>query len=119
MRSMSAAGWLAAWLLADCFTLVWVEPVSQPSSWHSRSCRDVHEQLGGAAPKLGADGVDEMTEEVAEGGILLGSNSTGCSLSLAGTGGDFERTRAPIDGPLANMPRRAMKVWSVFQEASE
>eukprot|EP00965_Chrysotila_dentata_P092107 3040978-Pleurochrysis_carterae.AAC.1 len=24
--------------------------------------------------------------------------ATGCSLSLAGTGGNFEKTRAPIDG---------------------
>eukprot|EP00965_Chrysotila_dentata_P256668 6212621-Pleurochrysis_carterae.AAC.8 len=29
---------------------------------------------------------------------LGGSNTTGCSLSLAATGGNFEKTRAPVDG---------------------
>eukprot|EP00965_Chrysotila_dentata_P082770 2731001-Pleurochrysis_carterae.AAC.1 len=38
-----------------------------------------------------------MAEKVAEESIPLGSNTTGCSLSLAGTGGDFEKTRAPVD----------------------
>ena len=62
------------------------------------SCRVVHEQHGGAAAELGADGVEEMAEKVAEKRVPLGSNTTGCSLSLAGTGGNFEKTRAPIDG---------------------
>eukprot|EP00965_Chrysotila_dentata_P055122 1829138-Pleurochrysis_carterae.AAC.1 len=39
-----------------------------------------------------------MAEKVAEEGVPLGINTTGCSLSLAGTGGNFEKTRAPIDG---------------------
>eukprot|EP00965_Chrysotila_dentata_P077376 2554473-Pleurochrysis_carterae.AAC.1 len=39
-----------------------------------------------------------MAEKVAEEGVLLGSNAAGCSLSLAGTGGNFEKTRAPSYG---------------------
>eukprot|EP00965_Chrysotila_dentata_P262138 6214481-Pleurochrysis_carterae.AAC.4 len=56
------------------------------------------EQHGGATAELGADGVEEMAEKAAEEGVPLGSNTTGCSLSLAGTGGNFEKTKAPIDG---------------------
>eukprot|EP00965_Chrysotila_dentata_P157828 5214078-Pleurochrysis_carterae.AAC.1 len=44
--------------------------------------------------QLSANGVDEMAEKVAEGGVPLGSNTTGCSVSLAGNGGNFEKTRA-------------------------
>eukprot|EP00965_Chrysotila_dentata_P031113 1036418-Pleurochrysis_carterae.AAC.1 len=40
-----------------------------------------------------------MAEKVAEEGFPLGSNTTGCSLSLAGTDSNFEKTRAlTIDG---------------------
>eukprot|EP00965_Chrysotila_dentata_P121012 4002525-Pleurochrysis_carterae.AAC.1 len=39
-----------------------------------------------------------MAEKVAEEGFPLGSNTTGCSLNLAGINGNFEKTRAPIDG---------------------
>eukprot|EP00965_Chrysotila_dentata_P046079 1532063-Pleurochrysis_carterae.AAC.1 len=39
-----------------------------------------------------------MAEKVAEEGVPLGSNTTGCNLSLAGTSSNFEKTRAPIDG---------------------
>eukprot|EP00965_Chrysotila_dentata_P054048 1793633-Pleurochrysis_carterae.AAC.1 len=39
-----------------------------------------------------------MAKKVAEEGVQFGSNTTGCSLSLARTGGNFEETRAPIDG---------------------
>eukprot|EP00965_Chrysotila_dentata_P019261 641127-Pleurochrysis_carterae.AAC.1 len=39
-----------------------------------------------------------MAEKVREEGVPLGSNTTGCSFSLAGTSGNFEKTRAPIDG---------------------
>eukprot|EP00965_Chrysotila_dentata_P111147 3673482-Pleurochrysis_carterae.AAC.1 len=39
-----------------------------------------------------------MAEKVAEEGVPLGSNKTGCSFSLAGTGGNFKKTRAPVDG---------------------
>eukprot|EP00965_Chrysotila_dentata_P113679 3757836-Pleurochrysis_carterae.AAC.4 len=60
----------------------------------SNSCR-VDEQHGGATDELGADGIEEMAEKVAEEGAPLGSNTTGCSLSLTGTGGIFEKTRAP------------------------
>eukprot|EP00965_Chrysotila_dentata_P057964 1921859-Pleurochrysis_carterae.AAC.1 len=38
-----------------------------------------------------------MAEDITEEGVPLGSNATGCSLSLAGTGGNFEKRRAPID----------------------
>eukprot|EP00965_Chrysotila_dentata_P172845 5704060-Pleurochrysis_carterae.AAC.1 len=38
-----------------------------------------------------------MAEKVAEEGVPLGSNTTGCSLSLMGTGGNFEKRKAPID----------------------
>eukprot|EP00965_Chrysotila_dentata_P077102 2545612-Pleurochrysis_carterae.AAC.1 len=43
------------------------------------SCRVVHEQHGGAAVNLGADGVEEMAEKVAEERVSVGSNTTGCS----------------------------------------
>eukprot|EP00965_Chrysotila_dentata_P056201 1863656-Pleurochrysis_carterae.AAC.1 len=39
-----------------------------------------------------------MAEKVAEEGFPLGSNTTGCSLSLAEICGSFEKTRASIDG---------------------
>eukprot|EP00965_Chrysotila_dentata_P144259 4764277-Pleurochrysis_carterae.AAC.1 len=39
-----------------------------------------------------------MADKVAEKGVPLGNNTTGCSLSFAGTGGNFEKTRTPIDG---------------------
>eukprot|EP00965_Chrysotila_dentata_P157332 5197858-Pleurochrysis_carterae.AAC.1 len=38
----------------------------------------------------------QMAEKVADEGVPLGSKTTGCSLSLAGTGRNFETTRAPI-----------------------
>eukprot|EP00965_Chrysotila_dentata_P156734 5178566-Pleurochrysis_carterae.AAC.1 len=44
------------------------------------------------------DGVEEMAEKVAEEGVPFGSNTTGCSLSLARTAGNFEEARAPVDG---------------------
>eukprot|EP00965_Chrysotila_dentata_P095949 3170737-Pleurochrysis_carterae.AAC.2 len=61
----------------------------------------VHEQHGGAAVELGTDDVEEMAEKVAEACVPLGSNTTGCSLSLAGTGGKFEKARALINGAVA------------------
>eukprot|EP00965_Chrysotila_dentata_P171413 5657019-Pleurochrysis_carterae.AAC.1 len=39
-----------------------------------------------------------MARNVAEEGVPLGSNTTGRSDSLAGTGSNFEKMRAPIDG---------------------
>eukprot|EP00965_Chrysotila_dentata_P044904 1491551-Pleurochrysis_carterae.AAC.1 len=39
-----------------------------------------------------------MVEKVAKLGVPLGSNATGCSLSLAGTGSNFGKMRAPLDG---------------------
>eukprot|EP00965_Chrysotila_dentata_P183084 6045842-Pleurochrysis_carterae.AAC.1 len=62
------------------------------------SCRVVHEQHGGATAEVGANGVEEMAKKTAEEGVLLGSNTTGCSLSLAGAGSNFEKTRAPVHG---------------------
>eukprot|EP00965_Chrysotila_dentata_P166557 5498882-Pleurochrysis_carterae.AAC.1 len=41
-----------------------------------------------------------MAKKVAEEGVPFGSNTTGCSLSSAGTGCNFEKTRAPIDGAI-------------------
>eukprot|EP00965_Chrysotila_dentata_P177999 5880039-Pleurochrysis_carterae.AAC.1 len=38
-----------------------------------------------------------MAEKVAEEGVPLGSNTTGCTLSLAGTESNFKKTRASID----------------------
>eukprot|EP00965_Chrysotila_dentata_P008574 279301-Pleurochrysis_carterae.AAC.1 len=54
-------------------------------------------QHSGAAVQLGAEGVAKMAEKVAEEGAPLGSNTTGCSFSLAGSGGNFEKARASID----------------------
>eukprot|EP00965_Chrysotila_dentata_P251867 6210327-Pleurochrysis_carterae.AAC.1 len=62
------------------------------------SCIVVHEQHSSATAELGASGVEEMAEKVAEADVPLGSSTTGCSLSLVGTGGNFERMRASIDG---------------------
>eukprot|EP00965_Chrysotila_dentata_P022211 734645-Pleurochrysis_carterae.AAC.1 len=39
-----------------------------------------------------------MAKKVAEEGVPFGSKTTGCSLSLAGIGYNFEKMRAPIDG---------------------
>eukprot|EP00965_Chrysotila_dentata_P254180 6211789-Pleurochrysis_carterae.AAC.1 len=62
------------------------------------SCRVVHEQHSGAAVELCTNGVKEiMAGKVAEDGVPLGSNIAGCSLSLAGTGGNFEESGASID----------------------
>eukprot|EP00965_Chrysotila_dentata_P250139 6209270-Pleurochrysis_carterae.AAC.4 len=62
------------------------------------SSRVVHEQHGGAVVELGADGVEEMSEKVAEENFLFGSNIAGRIFSLPQTGGNFEKARAPIDG---------------------
>eukprot|EP00965_Chrysotila_dentata_P154595 5108447-Pleurochrysis_carterae.AAC.1 len=53
-----------------------------------------------------------MAEKVAEEGVPLGSNTTN---SLAGTGGNFEKMRAPIDGAVGNMPRCAMLSQDTFE----
>eukprot|EP00965_Chrysotila_dentata_P184040 6077071-Pleurochrysis_carterae.AAC.2 len=55
------------------------------------------QQHVGATAEHNAESVEEMAEKVAQEGVPLGSNKTGCSFSLAGTGGNFEKTRAPID----------------------
>eukprot|EP00965_Chrysotila_dentata_P096856 3201077-Pleurochrysis_carterae.AAC.1 len=53
---------------------------------------------GGVAAEFGANGVENMAKKVTKEGVPLGSNSTtGCSLSLSDTGGNFEKTRVPID----------------------
>eukprot|EP00965_Chrysotila_dentata_P198141 6178615-Pleurochrysis_carterae.AAC.1 len=61
------------------------------------SSRAVHEQHRGAAVEFGTYGVEEMAEKDTEKGVPLGSNTTGCSFSLAGTGGNFETARFPIN----------------------
>eukprot|EP00965_Chrysotila_dentata_P131296 4340354-Pleurochrysis_carterae.AAC.1 len=43
-----------------------------------------------------------MAEKVAEEGVPFGSNTTGCSLSLAGTSGNFKKARASIDEAVKN-----------------
>eukprot|EP00965_Chrysotila_dentata_P105197 3474237-Pleurochrysis_carterae.AAC.1 len=75
--------------------------LNEPLSLRSRSCRVIHEQHGGATAELGTDGVEEMADKVAEEGVPLGSNTAGCSFSLTGTDGNFEKTRASIDGAVA------------------
>eukprot|EP00965_Chrysotila_dentata_P143456 4740064-Pleurochrysis_carterae.AAC.1 len=71
------------------------------AQWLQQSC---HEQHGSATAELGADGVGErrLRRKVF---CLAASNTTGCILSLAGTGGiTLRRRELQSTGPLANMP---------------
>eukprot|EP00965_Chrysotila_dentata_P009469 308708-Pleurochrysis_carterae.AAC.1 len=85
--------------MTDCLTKVSISLLRRAGVVSLlNSCRVVHKQNVGAAGELGADCVDEMAEKVAEQGVPLGSNTADCSFSLEGTGGNFAKVRAPIDG---------------------
>eukprot|EP00965_Chrysotila_dentata_P196222 6177449-Pleurochrysis_carterae.AAC.1 len=67
------------------------------SLFNSCSVIHNHEQHSGATVELGADGVEQMTKQVAEEHVSLGGYIAGCNSSLARTGNNFDKAGAPIN----------------------